>query len=352
MQEAILKAGSHPVMRMVATGFDKQFYELANNEQLTFFPKRYLKSRIDMIDHTVGIIAEHDMHELQQVNPQKIIKSAESKKKVREWMMDKEYRGEFTWTLALYGTPAMAQEAKMSLKAYWEEIIKACYLQDDEPIERWRQIISEQKRIMTRLNTLQIKRLHVVADTIDLTITLGEKRKWVGGSGRNMPSFELFTSPDWRGTEGMISFNQPLYRYGNLIEGIRLQFAKGRVTNVAATKNEKLLKEMLERPDANKVGEFSLTDKRFSPITKFMANTLYDENVGGRYGNTHIAVGSSYKDAYDGDPKTVTKKAWKDLGFNQSGEHCDMMSTQDRVVTAELTDGTKKVIYSDGSFVV
>ena len=70
-----------------------------------------------------------------------------------------------------------------------------------------------------RLNALPIERLHVVGEDVDLRITLGEQRQWVGGSGRNIPSFEIFTSPDWRGTEGWIAFNQPLYRYGNLVRG-------------------------------------------------------------------------------------------------------------------------------------
>ena len=64
---------------------------------------------------------------------------------------------------------------------------------------------------------------------------------------------------------------------------------------------------------ANKVGEFSLTDIRFSKIDRFMANTLFDENYGGKYGNCHIAVGSSYSDTYDGDPAKLTKEKKREL---------------------------------------
>ncbi len=83
-----------------------------------------------------------------------------------------------------------------------------------------------------------------------------------------------------------------------------------------------------------------------------MANTLFDENVGGKYGNTHIAVGMSYKDAYDGDPIKVKKAEWEKMGFNDSGEHCDIISTEDRVVTAILKNGEEKIIYKNGRFVV
>ena len=109
---------------------------------------------------------------------------------------------------------------------------------------------------------------------------------------------------------------------------------------------------MIARPNADKIGEYSLTDSRASRITKFMADTLFDENMGGKYGNTHLAVGMSYKDAYRGDPTKVKKPEWKTLGFNDSGEHCDIISTEDRTVTAILKDGSEKVIYRDGKFVV
>jgi aminopeptidase len=354
LQSAILKAGAHPLMRFHATGFDRDYYTLASDEQLKFFPKKYAKARADLIDHSIAIIAEHDLHELQGVDPQKIFLDSESKKLTRKWYSDKEYAGKFTWTLALYGTPAMAKEARLSQQVYWQQIINACFLDDKNPIETWKQVTKQIEVVKKKLNKLAIESFHIQAKGIDLTLKLGEKRRFVGGGGRNIPSFEIFTSPDWRGTEGFIEFNQPLYRYGSLIENIRLEFKAGHVIKATASKNQSLLRKMIARPDADKIGEFSLTDSRFSRIEKFMANTLYDENIGGKYGNTHIAIGMSYQDAYDGDLKTVTKKTLDQLGFNNihCGEHCDMMSTQDRTVTATLLDGTKKIIYQNGQFTV
>jgi aminopeptidase len=109
---------------------------------------------------------------------------------------------------------------------------------------------------------------------------------------------------------------------------------------------------MVAAPNANKVGEFSLTDRRHSRITKFMAHTLFDENTGGPFGNTHIALGMAYHDCYDGDPGTVTKEQWVEMGYNDSSVHTDMFSTTDRTVTATLPDGSEKVIYKDGQFQV
>ena len=127
-------------------------------------------------------------------------------------------------------------------------------------------------------------------------------------------------------------------------------FADGRVVEAAAEENERILTEMIATEGADRVGEFSLTDRRFSRITRFMAQTLYDENVGGPFGNTHIALGRSYQDAYAGDPATVEPEEWQRLGFNSSSVHTDIVSTTDRVVTAQLRGGEERVIYRDGEF--
>jgi aminopeptidase len=240
----------------------------------------------------------------------------------------------------------------MSEKEYWNQIIKACYLNEKDPVKKWRQVIKQIRSYQNKLNALKIEKLHIKGSDADLHIQLGEKRAWVGGTGRNVPSFEIFTSPNWRGTNGWIKFNQPLYRYGNLVKGIELWFENGIVVKSKATQNEKVLKEMIATEGADKVGEFSLTDSRFSQITKFMGETLFDENVGGKYGNTHIALGAAYHDCYDGDPSKVSKKEWERLGYNDSSVHTDIVSTANRTVTATLPNGKEKVIYKDGKFTI
>ncbi len=109
---------------------------------------------------------------------------------------------------------------------------------------------------------------------------------------------------------------------------------------------------MLNTPGGNYLGEFSLTDARLSRITKSMAEILYDENMGGKYGNTHVALGSAYRDCYVGDPTKVSEKKWQTLGYNQSVVHSDIISTTNRTATATLYDGTEVVIYKDGKFVI
>ncbi len=333
---------------------NRYFYENAEDHQLDFFPAKYLKGLVEQMDHSIFLLSTADPHALKGVDPKKIMRRGVALKPFMDWRHEKEWQGKFTWTIALYGTSAMAREAGLSEEEYWDQIIKACFLDQTDPIGKWKQVYRDLENYRIKLNKLAPKtdRLHVVGPDVDLWIKLGEKRNWLGGSGRNIPSFELFTSPDWRGTQGWIRFNQPLYRYSHKITGIELWFNNGRVIKSRAKSNEKLLKEMIATEGADKIGEYSLTDRRFSRITKFMAETLFDENMGGPHGNTHLALGMSYRDTYAGNVAKLTKKQAEHLGFNDSSVHTDIISTSPRTVTAHLKNGQEKIIYTHGEFVV
>ena len=349
---SVLEAGAYPRIQLLPTETERIFFDVANDDQLIFFPQALKRAEADLIDHQISIIADANPTELKGVDPKRIFAAMDARNTYRDWLFDKEQQGKFTWTLALYGTEAMAKEAGMSLDEYWNEIIHGCYLDSANPIDEWKRIQKEQERVKKELNSMPIEWVHVKGQSIDLKVQLGTNRKWLGGSCRNIPSYELFISPNWRGTEGVIYFNQPLFRYGNILRDITIEFKNGVVTRAVAKEGQKVLDSMLERVNADKIGEYSLTDKRFSRITKFMANTLFDENVGGDYGNTHLALGRAYKDSYTGDMSKPTAAEWEQWGFNDSPEHTDIISTEDRTVTATLSDGSKQVIFKDGMFTV
>ena len=352
LRRAVLKAGAHPIIFYTPDDFAREHYELASDEQLSFFPKKFLKGLVDEIDHTVAVLSETDKKELDGIDSGKIMAAQKALKPYMDWRREKEGTGEYTWTLCMYGTQAMADEVDLSLEEYWDEIVKACYLDDPQPAEKWKALYKDLYEYKDRLDALPIEKLHIEAPDTDLWITIGDNRKWLGGSGRNIPSFELFISPDWRGTEGKIQFTEPLYRYGNLIKDAYLEFKDGRVVKATASSGEAILKEMIAVENADKVGEFSLTDRRFSRITKFMGETLFDENVGGENGNTHIAVGAAYRDSYTGDQSNVSEEEWESMGYNNSVVHTDIVATSNRVVTAYLKDGSNRVIYQDGEYQV
>lgn len=350
--ERILEIGAHPIVKEAREEFEKIFFDKASDEQLKFTPKKYLKSLVDTIDHRLYLIAPENPFLLKDVDPKKIVLANSSRQILKKWLFEKEDKGKLTWSLCLYGTEGMAKEAGLTIEDFWQQITNACFLDEESPIKKWKKVFSEIEALRKKMNALPVEKFHMISKDTDIYISLGEKRIWQGGRGANIPSFEIFTSPDWRGVNGKIYFDFPLYRYGNLIKDIYLEFKDGVIVKAKAKKNEKLLHEMIRQKNADKIGEFSLTDKRFSKINRFMANTLYDENFGGDWGNSHLAIGSSYHDCYSGNKNKMKEKDWKKLGFNESVEHCDIINTQQKEVYAILKNGVKKLIYKDGKFML
>jgi aminopeptidase len=352
----IIKKGGHVIPFYSISdpeySLEKIYYKNSTSKQDTFFPEKFYKGLIDTIDHRLYLHAEEDSQLLKGIDSKKIMKRGETMKPWKKWCSEKENQGKYSWTICNYGTQGMADAAELSLSEYWNQIIKACYLRDADPVETWKGLQKQIQKNVKILNGLSIRKIHILGKDMDLEILLPKKGAWKAGSGANIPSFEIFTSPDWRGTNGWIRFNQPLYQYGNKIEGIYLEFKKGKVIKARATKNQQLLLDMIAIKNADKLGEFSLTDARFSKITKPMADTLYDENMGGKFGNTHIALGRSFRDAYQGNPADVSELEWESMGYNFSSVHTDIISTTDRTVTATLADGTEKIIYAKGQFLL
>jgi aminopeptidase len=349
----LLDMGIHPVQRTNLTAtMEQRFFERANSTQITF----QSPGEIELFNRLNGGIFLHapeSITHLGHIDPKKIGKAAVARKKLRDILDARDQAGDFGWTLCMFPTKELARHARLSMKAYAAQIIDACFLDRNSPVSHWQQIFHQAASIKKRLNSLKANAYHIESEHVDLFITPGEKRKWVGISGHNIPSFEIFLSPDWRGTKGIYFSNQPSFRNGNYVKGVRLEFKKGAVVNIEAQQGKNFITRQLSMDNgANKVGEFSLTDKRFSRINRFMANTLFDENFGGEYGNCHLALGASYADTYNGNPKELTREKKKHLGFNDSALHWDLVNTEKKRVTAHFASGKTTTIYENGEFTI
>lgn len=131
-----------------------------------------MKAKIEDADHLIVIIADEDPHELSDIDPKKMMFRQKAGKVYRELRDAKENQGSFTWTLALYGTEAMAKEAYMTLEEYREQIINACFLDDADPIAKWKEVFAYQETIKAKLNTLKIQSVHLTGEDIDLIVKI------------------------------------------------------------------------------------------------------------------------------------------------------------------------------------
>ncbi|MDT8273872.1 MAG: aminopeptidase, partial [Desulfomonilia bacterium] len=300
---------------------------------------------------SISLRAPNSITHLSDIQPEKIGTYVVARKCLNDILDEREAQGLFGWTLCLFPTSELARHARIGLDDYTDQIVKACFLHRSDPVSRWKEIYSQAQDIKEWLNSMNVSSFHVESAHVDLVITPGEKRKWIGISGHNIPSFELFLSPDWRGTKGLYFADQPTYRSGNYARGIRLEFIDGDAVKIDAEEGLPFVRKQLAMDKgANKIGEFSLTDRRFSKITRFMANTLYDENYGGRNGNCHVALGASYSDTFDGNPAELTEERKKRFGFNDSALHWDLVNTEKKRVVAHLATGEHVTIYENGIF--
>jgi aminopeptidase len=351
LQGRLLDLGLNPVMRGGLTSImEHNFYGRSNGRQLTFIAPGE-RALSENLNGTLSLLAPESLTHLSDIEPKKIGKAVVARKFLRDILQEREDKGLFGWTLCMSPTEELAKQARLTLRQYTNQIVKACYLDKPDPVKEWKTIHRKATTIKKWINGLDIKFLQLESRNMDLRIKVGEKRKWVGISGHNIPSFEIFLSPDWRGTEGVYYANQPSFRSGNYVEGVKLSFNRGSVIKISASKGEVFVEKQVSMdPGAGRVGEFSLTDRRFSRIDRFMANTLFDENFGGLNGNCHLALGASYSDTFDGDPKDLTRDRKKEMGFNDSALHWDLVNTEPKKVTAVLGSGTKRTIYEDGMF--
>jgi aminopeptidase len=347
----VLERGMYPLQRMGLTNMmEHTFYEMASERQLKFLPPGD-KELYQAINGRIFLRAPESLTYLKDIDPSRIGRVLVSRKPFREIMDKREEKGAYSWTLCTYPTAGLAKQAKMPLSGYAAQIKKACFLDLKDPVRKWETIHAQANEIKKWLSSLKVKYFRVTSRNMDLVLTPGDKRKWAGISGHNIPSFEVFLSPDFRGTDGVYYANLPSFRSGNYVEGVRLVFRKGRVVEAEAKKGGEFLKKQVAMDrGASRVGEFSLTDKRFSLIDRFMADTLFDENFGGTDGNCHLALGASYSDTFSGNPARLTREMKARLGFNDSALHWDLVNTEPKTVTARLKSGREMVIYEKGAF--
>jgi aminopeptidase len=351
----ILERGWQPVLQVLPTqSMELDYFTVATDEQIGWlYP--WWKDQYQHVRGNIFVHAPTSLTHLKDTDPKKHQLNARTVKPWRDFVTAQEQKDLFAWTLGAWPTQCQADEAGLTLEEFKEVIINACYLDSDDVMADWENTHYEIESIKNWLNALTpaVDYFHMVSASTDLKITPGESRQWNGGGGANIPSFEIFMSPDWRGTTGTFYADQQSFKAGNLVRNVTLEFEDGVVKRATAEEGEEYLITTLDTDsDSRKVGEFSLTDKRHSKINKFMANTLFDENYGGDHGNSHIAVGSAYLESYTGDQADLTDELKKELGFTESVVHWDLVNTEPKTVTAVNKDGSSQVIYEDGMFTI
>jgi len=260
------------------------------------------------------------------------------------------------WTAGPAPNAAWAQrvhpdlEPDEALDTLWEEIVHVLRLDAADPVEAWRTRMDAILASADRMTERRFDALHLQGPGTDLTIGLLPSSTWLGASFTtaeglthypNLPTEEIFTTPDPERVDGHVSATMPLDLYGSFMDGIRIEFERGRAVKADADTGADALRATLARDDgASRLGEIALVDRegRIGPLGTVFYQTLLDENAA-----SHIALGNAYTFPVEDEADRAR--------VNVSGIHVDFMIGSNEVDVDGLTrDGERVPVLRSGTW--
>ena len=322
-----LRVGAHPEPLLSLPGMRELVLREASDEQLAYIPA-WQRVLAEEYETHLYIASSENTRALSGVDPDRQALSLQAGHDLFETFMRRSAEGSFRWCSTLFPTNAYAQDAEMSLRDFEEFVYGACFLNDEDPGARWRELSAQQQHYVDYLKDK--REVHILAPDTDLTLLIGGRTFMNSNAKRNFPSGEFFTGPIENSANGHIHFNFPASYGGRSVEGVRLRFENGVVVEATAAQGQDYLEKMLNMDEgARRLGEFAFGNN--ANVTRCTRNILFDEKIGG---TIHLALGASY-------PETG--------GVNQSSLHwdmvCDLRSGGEVRIDGELFS-------KDGKFVV
>jgi aminopeptidase len=233
------------------------------------------------------------------------------------------------WCVCACPTPGWAQRVYgvADVEHLWRDLSFMARLDEPDPVAAWEE---HRRRLALRaaqLNEAAFQALRFLGGRTDLTVTLNPLCRWESAWltttwGRpylcNLPTEEVYVSPDFRGAQGTVAATRPIQVNGALVEGLELRIEKGRIVEVRASANAEMVRVQLEEDEgAARLGEVALVDgaSRVGRLGRVFKDTLLDENA-----TCHIAWGESCEERLSAAPEEDLAR-----GLNRSHVHQDAM---------------------------
>jgi aminopeptidase len=260
------------------------------------------------------------------------------------------------WTILPCPTPGWASvvfpdlPAEEAFDRLVREVLHVLRLDEDDPVAAWRERADALASAAERLTEPRFDAVRFEGPGTDLTVGLLPSSRWISAKFTtadglehfpNVPSEEVFTTPDPARVDGVVRATKPLFLGGSIIRGLEVEFAGGRVVRIDADENADVLRGYTKRDEgAARLGEVALVDGqgRIGPLGTVFYDTLFDENAA-----SHIALGSAY---------TFALEAEEDVArANVSQIHVDFMIGGDDVaVYGRRADGTEVPVLVRGDW--
>ncbi|WP_414050562.1 aminopeptidase [Macrococcus animalis] len=366
--KAAYDKGAKEVIQKLTDGPSSQMkFEYAPIEIFEEIPQYKIDETNDFVKNKVAHLRVYSQTPelLKDADPNKIAAQAKALGEANKDFSRAVGRYDFSWCIVGFPNDKWGELVFPELKGeaaklkLLEAMIKAVRVDQEDPIEAWRlhnENINEKAR---QLNEKAYDKLHYKSSTTDVEIGLTKGHVWLGAIAMNsdgveiqvnMPTEEVFTSPDFRRVNGVIGNTRPLAYQGAIVDDFKLTFKDGVVTDFEAGVGYDVLKNMLNNDEgARRLGEIALVPDD-SPISNsgiLYYNTLYDENA-----SCHVALGRSFPNAIK-DGKSFSKEELLEKGLNQSMIHVDfMMGGSDLSIDGIKEDGSVEPVFRNGNWVI
>ena len=260
------------------------------------------------------------------------------------------------WTIVPAPSPGWATlvhprlEPPAALERLWGEVAHVCRLDEPDPVAAWTERLDALKRVAARLTELRLDALHFEGPGTDLTVGLLGSSRWIAADFEtadglvhhpNIPSEEVFTTPDPARTNGTVTATKPLFTSGTTISGLRVRFEDGRAVQIDADEGADVVRGLIERDGgAPRLGEVALVDRegRIGPLGTVFFDTLLDENAA-----SHLALGAAYRMGVEAEDDANR--------INTSAIHVDfMVGSNDVAVTGVTAAGDQVPLLRAGSW--
>jgi aminopeptidase len=262
---------------------------------------------------------------------------------------------EISWTIVPFPNEGWARTVfgEPDVERLWEGVEFALRLDEDDPAAAWNARLDELERRSEQLNDRGFDAIRLRGEGTDLTLGLLPQARWAAarfttswGSQHipNLPTEEVFTTPDFRRTEGTVRSTKPLSLGGTLVRDLRMRFENGRAVEVEASSGADVVRTQMETDEgAARLGELALVDgsSRVGQTGITFWDTLFDENA-----TCHIAYGNHVGPEVLEEPDTPEEG--EAHGINYSAVHVDFMVGGPEVDVDGITkDGTAVPILRD-----
>ena len=272
--------------------------------------------------------------------------------------------GKNVWCIAGVPVVAWAREVFPTLSPaealyrLWVLILEVARADGEDPESAWETHNASFEKTKRFLNSHRFDALRYESSNgTSLTVGLPEGHVWDGGAGRtqdgvtffpNIPTEEVFTSPDRLRADGVVHSALPLVRAGQMVRDFWLRFEGGRVVDFGAEQGREVLRHIIETDENScRLGECALVSKN-TPIRQsetLFFDTLYDENA-----SCHLALGMGFPECLEGGVN-LDKDELLARGVNQSSTHVDfMIGTDDLNIWGVAADGTETPVFVNGQW--